>query len=111
MTTRNFQIKNLAGYVVPVIIVVVAYMAFRMVGQDEPVARREIKQVQQELVVAPVVVHQDLLLLEADGVVVPYREIQLATEVGGPCDAERWPALVPARRPNTIPADKPEPPG
>ncbi|MEE2989655.1 MAG: HlyD family efflux transporter periplasmic adaptor subunit [Planctomycetota bacterium] len=83
MTTRNSLIKNLAGYIVPVVIVVVAYMAFRTMGQGEPPVRRKTSQTQQELIVAPVVVHDDVLLLEADGVVVPFREIQLATQVAG----------------------------
>ena len=83
MTTRSSLIKNLAGYIVPVVIVVVAYMAFRATGQDEPPVRRKTSQAQQELIVAPVVIHDDVLLLEADGVVVPFREIQLAAQVAG----------------------------
>ena len=75
MTTRRSQIKDLAGYIVPVVIVVVGYLAFRARGQGEPPVRRETRTSQVELVVAPVVVHDDILLLEADGVVVPFREI------------------------------------
>ena len=115
MTTRTSQIKNTIGYIVPVVLVLVAYLAFRMMGQEESPSRRELvqavkdmreledelaiamdkveklrmadqpdtDQVLLELVVAPAVVHDDVLLLEADGVVVPYREIQLATQVAG----------------------------
>ena len=83
MTTRTSLTKNVIGYLVPVVIVLVAYLALRMSGKGEPPARREITQVQLELRVAPVAIHDEILLLEADGVVVPFREIQLATQVAG----------------------------
>ena len=83
MATNSGQIKNMLGYIVPVVVVVIAYLAFKVVGQGEPPVRRAIKQVQLELSVTAAVDHQDALLLAADGVVVPFREIQLATQVAG----------------------------
>ena len=50
MTTRSSLIKNLAAYIVPVVIVVVAYMAFKTTGQGEPPVRRKTRQVLQELI-------------------------------------------------------------
>ena len=60
MTTRTSLTKNVIGYTVPVVIVLVAYLALRLSGKGEPPARREITQVQLELRVAPVAVHDDI---------------------------------------------------
>lgn len=83
MNDRSSQLKNVLGYILPVVILVIGYLGLQRFSRTEPVVRQQEKQVTQELLVASVVRHDNVLHLETDGVVVPYREIQLAAQVAG----------------------------
>jgi multidrug efflux pump subunit AcrA (membrane-fusion protein) len=83
MNDQSSQLKNVLGYILPVVILVIGYLGLLRFNGTEPVVREQIEKVAQELLVAPAVAHEKVLLLETDGVVVPYREIQLAAQVAG----------------------------
>ena len=83
MNEKSSLAKNVLGYLLPVIILVIAYQGLQRFNRMEPEVRQQEKQVTQELLVSPVVPHDKVLLLETDGIVVPYREIQLAAQVAG----------------------------
>jgi len=83
MKMKSKLFNNVIGYIVPIFVVLLAYLAFKPVGQGESEENVVPPTVTLQLLVEPVVAHDDVLLLEADGVVVPYREIQLATQVAG----------------------------
>ena len=83
MNDRSSQMKNVLGYILPVVVLVIAYQVLQWFSGTEPTVRQQARKVEQELLVASVVGHDKELLLETDGVVVPYREIQLAAQVAG----------------------------
>ena len=83
MNDQSSQLKNVLGYILPVVILVIGYLALQQFSGTAPTVRQQAQEVAQELLVAPVVTHDKVLLLETDGVVVPYREIQLAAQVAG----------------------------
>lgn len=83
MNYQSSQLKNVLGYILPVVILVIGYLGLLRFNGTEPAVRQQTEKVAQELLVAPAVAHEKVLLLETDGVVVPYREIQLAAQVAG----------------------------
>ena len=83
MNDQSSQLKNVLGYILPVVVLVIGYLGLLQLNGTEPAVRQQAEKVAQELLVAPAVAHEKVLLLETDGVVVPYREIQLAAQVAG----------------------------
>ena len=66
MNEKSSLAKNVLGYLLPVIILVIAYQGLQRFNRMEPEVRQQEKQVTQELLVSPVVPHDKVLLLETD---------------------------------------------
>ena len=64
MNYQSSQLKNVLGYILPVVILVIGYLGLLRFNGTEPVVREQIEKVAQELLVAPAVAHEKVLLLE-----------------------------------------------
>ncbi|MCA9162394.1 MAG: HlyD family efflux transporter periplasmic adaptor subunit [Planctomycetales bacterium] len=75
--------------VLPIAIIAGGIVVFVMLGEGKQESRRDTTPTGPPRVrVAPVDLHQNELNLRVDGIVVPYREIQLAAEVAGRVSAK-----------------------
>jgi multidrug efflux pump subunit AcrA (membrane-fusion protein) len=77
-------VRSLVGWVVPVVILGVGIALFLSLGSQPPPARKEQEKPEALAVrTVPVETVSEGLTIEADGVVVPLREVTLAAEVAG----------------------------
>lgn len=77
-------VRTVLGWLTPLAILGAAIAAFLLMGRQPPPARKPVAaQPALPVTTAPVEVATDGLVIEADGVVVPLREVTLAAEVGG----------------------------
>ncbi|MFM7107642.1 MAG: efflux RND transporter periplasmic adaptor subunit [Planctomycetaceae bacterium] len=76
--------RTILGWVAPVAILAAGIAAFLLMGRQPPPLRKEpAAPAALPVATAPVAEVSDGLTIEADGVVVPLREVTLAAEVGG----------------------------
>lgn len=77
-------VRGILGWVLPVVILSAGIAAFMLMGSQPPPERRRTEAVAALAVrTAEVAAEEGGLTIEADGVVVPVREVTLAAEVGG----------------------------
>jgi len=77
-------VRAILGWVVPLVVLGAGIAAFMLMGSQPPPARKQVDAAAATPVrAADVSVETGGLTIEADGVVVPLREVTLAAEVGG----------------------------
>jgi len=76
--------RGILGWILPVVILSAGIAAFMLMGSQPPPERRQAEiAVAMAVRTAEVAAEEGGLTIEADGVVVPVREVTLAAEVGG----------------------------